>query len=105
MSHFHLFTVPVVVLILSHLLIGTPLSARARIWLVVMTFAGALLDVLGPWGVRYVAPGLVYVLLAGWLLLVTGSSLIVLLTLLSMWGPERWLASLEPPPANEEDAL
>ena len=95
-SHFHLFTVPVVVLILSHLLYGTPTSVRLRVWLTLVTFAGALLEALGPWAVRYVAGAFAYALIAGWLLLAGGGALIVVITLLSMWGSERsvaWFAS------------
>src|SRR5215831_15754037 len=65
-SHFHLFTIPVVVLILSHLLYATPFSARVRIWLTGIAFSGAFLDALGPWGVRYVSPACAYVLMLGW---------------------------------------
>ena len=96
-SHSHLFTVPVVVLILSHLLFGTPFSARVRIWLTTVTFAGAFLDAFGPWAVRYVAAGFAYVLVLGWVLLGAGASLIVLTTFFAMWAPERWLARFTPP--------
>jgi len=92
-SHFHLFTIPVVVLILSHLLYGTPASARLRVWLTTITFGGALLDAVGPWAVRYLAAGFAYVLIVGWMLLGGGCFLMVALTLFAMWGPKR-LASL-----------
>jgi hypothetical protein len=100
-SHFHLFTIPVVVLILSHLLIATPSTSRARVALTVATFGGALLDALGPWAVRYLDAGFAYALILGWLLLGGGSLMIVLWTLLSMWGPERLLARLAPLKGNE----
>ncbi len=95
-SHSHLFTIPVVVLILSHLLFGTPLSSRARVALTGITFAGALLDALGPWAVRYVAGGFAYVLIFGWMLLGGGSLLMVGLTFAAMWLPERWLTRTTP---------
>ena len=96
-SHFHLFTIPVVVLILSHLLYGTPASARLRVWLTSFTFAGAFLDAVGPWTVRYLASGFAYVLIVGWLFLAGGAFFIVTLTLVSMWGPESWLERLASP--------
>jgi hypothetical protein len=102
-SHFHLFTIPIVVLILSHLLYGTPASARLRIWLTSFTFAGAFLDVVGPWMVRYLAAGFAYVLVVGWMLLAGGAFLIVTLTLVSMWGPERWLERLASPRMSAGD--
>ena len=87
-SHFHLFSVPVVVLILSHLLYAAVASPRLRMGLTIVTFAGALLEISGPWAVRYLAGGFAYALLAGWLLLGGGMTLIILLTLLAMWRPE-----------------
>jgi hypothetical protein len=90
-SHSHLFTVPVVVLILAHLLYGTPTSSRFRIRLTLITFAGALLESLGPWAVRYLAGAFAYVLIAGWLLLAGGAALIVVVSMLSMWASERWV--------------
>src|SRR5256885_2299775 len=55
-SHFHLFSVPVVVLILAHLLYATPISTRARVWLTATTYAGAALEIGGPCAVRIPAP-------------------------------------------------
>ena len=101
-SHFHLFTVPVAVLILSHLLYATPISVRVRLWLTAMTFLGAFLDAVGPWAVRYLAAACVYLLILGWALLAIGSLLIVLLTLFAMWGPERWLQQWVAPSTREE---
>lgn len=101
-SHFHLFTVPVVVLILSHLLFGTPFSSRVRVWLTVATFTGAFVDAVGPWAVRYLAGGFAYLLIGGWILLGGGAAMIVVLTLFSMWSPERWLTRVAPPPASPE---
>jgi len=91
-SHFHLFTIPVVVLILSHLLFATPVSSRLRVALTLASFAGALLDAIGPWAVRYVAAGMAYVLMLGWLLLAGSSAAILVLTLISMWLPDSWIA-------------
>jgi hypothetical protein len=90
-SHFHLFTIPVVVLILSHLLYGTPTSVRLRIWLTLATFTGALLEIVGPWSVRYLAGACAYGVIAGWILLAGGVALIVTISLLSMWASERWV--------------
>jgi hypothetical protein len=102
-SHFHLFTIPVVVLILSHLLYATPFSVRLRIWLTAIAFSGAFLDALGPWMVRYVSAACVYALMLGWALLGVGLLLIVLLSLLAMWGPEGWVGRLTAGPSGNGD--
>lgn len=90
-SHFHLFSVPIVVLILSHLVSSTPISVRARIGLTVMTYLGAALELAGPWAVRYVAGSFAYALITGWVLLAAGMSCMVVISLAAMWGPDRWL--------------
>lgn len=100
-SHFHLFTVPVVMLILSHLLFGTPTSTRLRVALTIATFAGASLEVLSPWLVRYIAGAFAYALLAGWILLAAGAALIVTITVLSMWASERWVRWFAAPPPED----
>jgi hypothetical protein len=93
-SHFHLFSVPVVILILSHLLGATAAPARTRIALTAATYAGALLEIGGPWAVRYVAGAFAYVLIAGWALLSAGVFAMVVISLSYMWGPERLSAPL-----------
>ncbi|HUL60155.1 MAG TPA: hypothetical protein VLU43_12810 [Anaeromyxobacteraceae bacterium] len=89
-SHFHLFTIPVVLLILSHLLIATPLSSRARAGLTGAMFGGAALEMAGPWAVRYLAAGFAWVLVGSWLLLAGAVLASVAVSLAAMWGPERW---------------
>ena len=99
-SHFHLFSVPVVVLILAHLLGSTPASQRVRIALTVATYLGALLEIGSPWAVRYVAGAFAWALLAGWALLVGGMLSMIVVSLVYMWGPERWTSpvpALSPP--------
>lgn len=103
-SHSHLFTIPVVALILSHLLSATPASPRMRISLTSIIFMGALLDAAGPWAIRYLSAGFAYLLIVGWMLLGGGALLIVMLTLVAMWGPKRWGARIATPaPTNRDD--
>ena len=99
-SHFHLFTVPVVGLILCHLLYGTNARGGLRIALTAVVYLGALFDALGPWAVRYFSAGFAYLLLLGWVMLAAGMLAIVALTLFALWGPAR--RDL-PVPMNGED--
>ena len=102
-SHFHLFTIPIVVLILSHLLYATPASPRLRVYLTSITFTGAFLDAVGPWAVRYLSGAFAYLLLVGWVLLAGGALLIVALTLVAMWGPRQWSARSDSPAPSDGD--
>jgi hypothetical protein len=100
-SHFHLFSVPVIVLILSHLLYGTPASTRTRLGLTIVTYAGAALELAAPWAVRYLAAGFAVLLLAGWVLLACGMLGMIGISLLSVWGWHKLL--MEPETGGEPE--
>jgi hypothetical protein len=89
-SHFHLFSIPVVLLILSHLLAATPVPQRARLGVIGATSAGAVLDIFAPWAVRYLSAGFAWALLAAWVLLGGGMLCMLGASLAGLWGPERW---------------
>jgi len=57
-THFHLFTMPVVLLIVGHLFFATALSPRAKLGWVGTASATVFLHIATPWMVRYVSPGL-----------------------------------------------
>ena len=52
-THFHLFTVPVFLLIVAHLFMLTGLGARAKVIWIVSAWLSALLHLAAPWGIRY----------------------------------------------------
>jgi hypothetical protein len=70
-SHFHLFSMGLLVMTLTHLLLFLPVSTRIKAWLVIFAFASALLDEGSSWLVRYVSAGFAPVKVAGFLLLQT----------------------------------
>jgi hypothetical protein len=57
-THFHLFTMPVVLLIVGHLFFATGLGPRAKLGWVAAAAATLTLHVATPWLVRFVAPRL-----------------------------------------------
>lgn len=52
-THFHIFIVPVVLLVLTHVFYMTAWSERARLWVTWIVWGAALADLAGPWLVRY----------------------------------------------------
>ena len=82
-SHFHLFAMGMLLLVLTHLALFVPVSPRAKAGLVVIPFAAALLDEGAGWLVRFVAPGFAYLKIAGFLLL-QGS--LAALVVASLWA-------------------
>ena len=68
-SHFHLFAMGMLLLVLTHLALFVPLAPRLKAALVVVPFAAAALDEGAGWLVRFAAPGFAYLKIAGFLLL------------------------------------
>lgn len=68
-SHFHLFSMGLLVMTLTHLLLFLPVSTSIKATLVMIAFSAALVDEGSGWLVRYVHPMFATVKVAGFLLL------------------------------------
>ncbi len=82
-SHFHLFAMGLLLLVLTHLMLFIPASNTVKLWLIVLPFMAALLDEGASWLVRYAHPGFAYLKIAGFLLL-QGS--LAALVIISLWA-------------------
>ena len=99
-SHFHLFAIGLLLLVLTHLMLFIPASNTVKLWLIVLPFIAGLLSEGASWLVRYAHPGFAYLKIAGFLLL-QGS--LATLMVVSLWaifrgGPNHYTA-------EEEDSL
>jgi hypothetical protein len=54
--HFHLFSIPVVLLIKTHILLLCTMSDRRRYWLIGGAFGSGLVYVFLPWAIKYQVP-------------------------------------------------
>ena len=84
-SHFHLFSMGMLAVTLTHLLLFANVSMGLKIFLSGMTFAAAVADEMAGWLVRFVHPGFAYFKIAAFLcleaslaalLLIVGASLV-----------------------------
>lgn len=66
-SHFHLFAMGMLLLVLTHLILFIPVSGRVKAWLIALPFGSALLDEGAGWAVRFVDPGFAWLKIAGFL--------------------------------------
>jgi hypothetical protein len=82
-SHFHLFAMGMLLLVLTHLVLFIPLGNRTKIALIVAPFLSGLLDEGSGWLVRFASPLFAYAKIAGFLLLQTSLAALVLL---SVWS-------------------
>lgn len=82
-SHFHLFAMGMLLLVLTHLMLFVPLANRWKAWLIALPFFAAMLDEGSSWLVRFAHPGFAYAKIAGFLLL-QGS--LAALVIISLWA-------------------
>ena len=85
-SHFHLFAMGMLLLVLTHLVLFVPIRERAKAWLIAVPFLSALLGEGAGWGVRFVHPAFAWLKIGGFLAL-QGS--LLALILLSLWAVFR----------------
>ena len=82
-SHFHLFAMGMLLLVLTHLMLFVPLSGRWKAWLISLPFLAGLVDEGAGWLVRFADPGFAVVKVVGFLAL--QGSLAVLVGI-SLWA-------------------
>lgn len=84
-THFHLFTMPVVFLIMVHVLYLTMASQRLKLLTTWAAFLGVTLDLVSPWLITYVSPFFVLSLLAGDFLMLGSFFVMLAVPLHEMW--------------------
>lgn len=84
-THFHLFTMPVVFLILAHVLYLTTVSPMLKVATTWSSFLGVCLDLVSPWLITYVSPAFVLTMLAGDILMVVGFLIMFCVPMYEMW--------------------
>jgi len=84
-THFHLFTMPVVFMILVHVLYLTMASARLKILTTHGAFTGVALDLVSPWLITYVSPFFALTMLAGDLLMSVTFLIMFTIPIYEMW--------------------
>ncbi len=69
--HFHTFSMGILLLTLTHLLLFVPLSMRVKAFGIATAFTAGLTGELSGWGVRFLHPGFAYLKIASFLTLQT----------------------------------
>jgi hypothetical protein len=85
-SHFHLFAMGMLLLVLTHLILFVPLRNSTKAWLIIVPFFSAILDEGSGWLVRFVSPNFAYAKIAGFLLLETSLAVLVVVSLWSVFA-------------------
>lgn len=89
-SHFHLFAMGMLLLVLTHLMLFVPLRNATKAWLIIVPFLSAILEEGAGWLVRYASPNFAYLKIAGFLLLESSLAVLVAVSLWSVFaGSQR----------------
>ena len=88
-THFHLFTMPVVFMILVHVLYLTMASDLVKIATTYAAFGGVALDLVSPWLISYVSPFFALTMLTGDLLMTIAFLVMLTIPLYEMWVLKR----------------
>lgn len=84
-THFHLFTMPVIFMILAHVLYLTNASPAIKVWMTWLSFGGVVLDLGSPWLITYVSPIFVVTMLSGDILMTVTFLIMMWIPLYEMW--------------------
>ncbi len=84
-THFHLFTMPVVFMILAHVLYLTGAGNGMKVGMTWAAFAGVMLDLASPWLISYVSPVFALTMLAGDSLMLISFLVMFAIPLYEMW--------------------
>jgi hypothetical protein len=82
-THFHLFAMGMLLMVLTHLMLFVPIGNSLKAWLIALPFFAAALDEAGGWLVRFGSPELAFVKVAGFVLL---QSSLAALIVISLWS-------------------
>ena len=84
-THFHLFTMPIVFMILIHVMYLTNASNGVKAAMTWAGFGGVILDLLSPWLISYVSPLFVFTMLTGDTLMTVSFLVMMSVPLYEMW--------------------
>jgi len=84
-THFHLFTMPVVFLIMVHVLYLTMASPMIKVLSTWFAFLGVTLDLVAPWLISYISPLFVLLLLTGDVLMLVSFLIMFVIPIYEMW--------------------
>jgi hypothetical protein len=95
-SHFHLFSMGMLVLTLTHLMLMTEFSVRLKIWISGLTYLSAVADEAGGWLVRFVHPAFAYFKIGAFLLLELSLATLLFVVIVSLIRARMRMGSSKP---------
>lgn len=88
-AHFHLFMMPLTLLVLCHVFYMMSVPEGLKRGVTWLSFGAVFVEIAGPWGVRFLSPAFAALLLAGNLLLAATLAVLILGPLYELWALPR----------------
>ena len=88
-SHFHLFAMGMLLLVLTHLILFIPVSGKVKAWLVSVPFLSGLISEGASWLVRFGGPEFAIVKVLGFLLLQASLAVLIVVSLWSVFTEKQ----------------
>ncbi len=88
-THFHLFSMGILVLTLTHLMLMTSLPTLVKVWVSVMVYVSAIADELAGWLVRFVHPDFAYFKIMAFVLLESSLAILIMIVSVSLIQARR----------------
>jgi len=89
LSHFHLFAVGMLLLVLTHLMLFIPVSGKLKAWLISLPFLAGIVSEGAGWLVRFVSPHFAILKILGFLSLQISLAMLVIISLWSVFTPNQ----------------
>jgi len=84
-THFHIFSMPVVFLILAHVFLMCSWSYRWKIGVVILSFFGIIIEISGPWLITYVSPQFGVLMVFSGIVLAISLLIYIFIPIYEMW--------------------
>lgn len=88
-SHFHFFSMAIILVTLTHLVLFTGLNTIFKLILIISSYISALGDILGGWLIRYVSPLFAYFKLVSFAILQLSMALMVLIIIYYLFSSSK----------------
>jgi len=89
LSHFHLFAVGMLLMVLTHLMLFIPVRGSVKAWLISVPFAAGIVSEGAGWLVRFVSPHFAILKVLGFVSLQLSLALLVGISLWSVFTPTQ----------------
>lgn len=85
-SHFHFFSMAIILVTLNHLILFAPIKNAYKLVLILSSFLSALGDISGGWLIRYVSPQFAYLKIASVIVLQLSLLLLILVAIMFVYS-------------------